>query len=385
MRFTRAWKPLAVAATGLLLIVLSSAATVHVNYHNQWTGLFCIGDRFPLPPQLRANSYVHPNSYGFDGQFYRDIAHDPFNQRGFGRYIDDPRLRYERILLPILANFLALGRDAWIDCVYIGLEWFSAFLGVYWVSRFAQSQERSAWWGATYLALPCTLIALDRMLSDLPFTTLCVGFSYFAYRRKFGGMLITATLACLAREMGILLVGGYTAYLLWHRHLRKAIIFAGALIPFAAWWLIESHLTLGAHLPYVCCSYPGSAIFDALRAQFPSALVPALVRSSDILSLLSFVICAILLWSVGRRASAGTAAAVWAGAGFVFLSVMASCTPNSFDHVYDYGRQYSPLLVVLLFAAIEQRRAILLAPIAFMTLRVSLQVFPQAAAILHRI
>jgi hypothetical protein len=64
---------------------------------------------------------------------------------------------------------------------------------------------------------------------------------------------------------------------------------------------------------------------------------------------------------------------------------MASCTPNSFNHVYDYGRQYSPLFVVLLFAAIEERRTMLLVPIAFMTLRVGVQVFPQVAAILRRI
>jgi hypothetical protein len=59
--------------------------------------------------------------------------------------------------------------------------------------------------------------------------------------------------------------------------------------------------------------------------------------------------------------------------------------PGAFNHVYDYGRQYSPVLVVLLFAAIEEQRAILLAPIAFMTLRVGLQLLPQASAVLHRI
>ena len=286
------------AATGTLLIVLASAATVHVNYHNQWTGLFCIGDHFPLPPPLRANSYVFPNSYGFDGQFYRDIAHDPFNQRGFGQYIDDPRLRYERILLPVMANFLALGRESWIDGVYIGLEWLSAFLGVYWVGRFAQLEGRSAWWGMVYLALPCTLIALDRMLSDLPFTTLCVGFFYFAYRTQWQGMFLTAMLACLAREMGVLLVGGYMAYLLWHRHFRRGIIFAGALIPFAVWWLVEiapdARKALAICLLFLprighCRCTEHSVSFCAAAGDSPS---------SDILSLLSFVVCAMLLWSV---------------------------------------------------------------------------------------
>jgi hypothetical protein len=385
MQFSWARRPFAVAVAGLLIIVLCCAATVHVNYRNQWTGLFCIGQYYPLPAPLRANAYVFPHSSGFDGQFYRDIAHDPFNQRGFGKYIDDARLRYERILLPLLANFLALGQDRWIDAAYIALEWFSAFLGIFWVGRYAQLEGRSAWWGLAYLALPSTLIALDRMLTDLPFTTLCVGFFCFAYRKNFAGMLITATLACLAREMGVVLVGGYAAYLLWQRHFRRAIVLAGAPIPFAAWLLVDAHLTAGANLPYGCCSYPGSAIVHALRGPYPSELKAAIIRGADVLSLLGFVLCAILLWHVGRKGTRATSGAVWAGAGFVLLAVMASCTPNSFDHVYDYGRQYSPLIVVLLFAAIEYRRVMLLAPIAIMTLRVGLQVLPQASAVLRNL
>jgi hypothetical protein len=109
VQFSWGRKPLAVAAAAFLLIVLCSVATVHVNYHDRWSGLFCIGQKFPLPPPLREDSYVFPHSYGFDGQFYRDIAYDPFNQHGFGAYVDQPRLRYRRILLPVLANLLAAG------------------------------------------------------------------------------------------------------------------------------------------------------------------------------------------------------------------------------------------------------------------------------------
>jgi hypothetical protein len=388
MQFSRERKPFAVAAAGLLVIVLCSAATVHVNYRDQWTGLFCIGQRLPLPPPLRANSYVIPHSNGFDGQFYRDIAHDPFNQRGFGKYIDDAHYRYRRILLPLLANLLAFGQDRWIDGAYICLEWLSAFLGIYWIGRYAALEGRSPWWGIAYLALPPTLISLDRMLTDLPFTTLCVGFFYFAYRKEFRGMLATAMLACLARESGVLLVAGYAAYLLWKRDLLRAMVVSGAVIPFAAWSVIESRLTAGKSFPFPCCSYPGSSIIDALRTPYPYQLPVSIARSIqafDALSLLGIVACAVLLCYAGRKGTACTYAAAWSCAGFVFLGVVASCMPGAFNHVYDYGRQYSPILVVLLFAAIEERRALLLTPIAFMTLRVAVQVLPQASAILRSI
>ena len=380
-----AGKPLVVAATGLLLVVVCSEATVHVNYRNQWTGLFCIGERVALPPPLRANSYVFPNSTGFDGQFYRDIAHDPFNRRGFGRYIDDPRLRYERILLPLSANLLALGQDQWIDSAYIALVWFSVFLGVYWISRYAELEGRSAWWGLAYLALPCTPIALDRMLTDLPFTTLCVGFFYFARRQSFAGMFVTAMFACLTREMGVLLVGGYSGYLLWHKQFRRAITLGLAAIPFVIWLFIDSRLTAGANLPYGCCSYPGSAIVSALRAPYQSSFIAEIIKGADVVSLAGFVLSILGLWYLGHKGMAKMPAALWVGWVFVLLAVMASCTPNSFNHVYDYGRQYSPLFVVVLFAAMAERQLILLAPIAMMTLRVGLQLLPQASAIVRSI
>ncbi|HEX4230837.1 MAG TPA: hypothetical protein VHZ07_19320 [Bryobacteraceae bacterium] len=388
MQFSWARRPFVVAAAGLLLIVFCSAATVHINYRNQWTGLFCIGQRFPLPPPLRADSYVILDSNGFDGQFYRDIAHDPFNQRGFGKYIDDAHYRYRRILLPLLANVLALGQDRWVDGAYICIEWLSAFLGIYWIGQYALGEGRSVWWGLAYLVLPPTLISLDRMLTDLPFTTLCVGFFYFAYRKEFRGMFVTAMLACLARESGVFLVAGYTAYWLWKRDLRRALLFSGAVIPFAAWSIIESRFTAGKNFPFPCCSYPGSSILQALRTPYSYPLPAAIARSIqafDVLSLLGIVACAILLWYAGRKGTAITAAAAWSCAGFVLLGVIASCMPGAFNHVYDYGRQYSPILVVLLFAAIEERRAMLLAPIAFMTLRVAVQVLPQASAILRSI
>jgi hypothetical protein len=381
-------QPLVVATAGLALIVLWSVATVHVNYKNRWTGLFCIGQYHPVPPPLRANSYVFPKSTGFDGQFYRDIAHDPWNQRGFGQYTDDARLRYRRILLPLLANVLAFGRDQWIDAVYICLEWFSAFLGAYWVGRYAQLQGRSAWWGLAYFLLPSTLIALDRMLTDLPFTTLCVGFFYFAYRKNFPGMFVAAMLACLTREMGVILVGGYTAHLLWRRDFRRAIILCGALIPFGVWYLVESHFTSGVSLPYACCSYPGSSIINAMRTPFPyplPAVIAHSVQAFDVLSLLGFVICSILVLRVASGQKGEQSGRIWVGTGFVLLAVMASCIPDSFNDAYDYGRQYSPIPVLLLFAAIAERNVILLAPVALITWRVAVQVLPQASAIVRSI
>ena len=251
---------------------------------------------------------------------------------------------------------------------------------------YAQFRESSAWWGFAYLLLPGTLIALDRMLTDLPFTTLCVGSFYFASRKKDTAVFVTATLACLAREMGALIVIGYVAYAIWRREFRRAIFFICALIPLAAWSLAERHLTKGESLPYVCCSYPGSSVAAAFRTPSSYALplaIARIVQAFDSLSLLAFVVCLVLFLVIAKRGADEISIASWATAGFVLLAVMASCIPGSFDQVYDYGRQYSPIFVVLLFAAIKDQRLALLTPITFMTLRVAIQLSGQVNNILH--
>src|ERR1700682_5018237 len=98
-------RALAAAVLAVALAWLWMSLTVHYNYQGNWTALFCIGERFPTPPILRSSEhlYVFKNSAGYDGQFYHDLAHDPFLRRGSASFIDAPRLRARRILVPLLA------------------------------------------------------------------------------------------------------------------------------------------------------------------------------------------------------------------------------------------------------------------------------------------
>jgi hypothetical protein len=65
-------------ALGAAVVVLSwQAATVHVNYGGNWTALFTTGELHPAPPELAGNTYRFPASNGYDGQFYRYVAHAP--------------------------------------------------------------------------------------------------------------------------------------------------------------------------------------------------------------------------------------------------------------------------------------------------------------------
>src|SRR5215467_13188673 len=134
----------ALAAT---FIVLGwQAATVHFNYGGNWSGLFCTGAIYGAPPELADEHLYLFAKAGWDGQYYHDIAHDPLVRRELWKYIDAPRLRYRRILVPALAHVLALGCPNRIDWAYRIVILAFLFVGAYWLSRIAvRFQRRPVW------------------------------------------------------------------------------------------------------------------------------------------------------------------------------------------------------------------------------------------------
>ena len=100
----------------------AQALTVHHNYQGNWTALFQTGDRHPIPRVLESeNVYKFDHTRGYDGQFYHYVAHDPLLTKGFSKHVDDPRLRWRRILVPGLAFLAAGGQQRLVDRAYLGV------------------------------------------------------------------------------------------------------------------------------------------------------------------------------------------------------------------------------------------------------------------------
>ncbi|MGH9662537.1 MAG: hypothetical protein ACRD96_28570, partial [Bryobacteraceae bacterium] len=209
--------PLAFALLAAAICLAWQTATVEANYGGDWTALYCTGELLPTPPALAAeNIYRFSGSLGYDGQFYHYIAHDPFFQRGLDRYVDAPRLRYRRILVPALAWLAGAGR--FVDPAYFGVVLLFVFAGARWLARCAMEQGRSPAWGLAFLVAPATAVSVDRMTVDVALAALCCAFALNPRSR------LVLALAALTRETGFLLAAASAAASLAQRRFRDAAV-----------------------------------------------------------------------------------------------------------------------------------------------------------------
>src|SRR5271165_274133 len=123
-----------IAILAASVILVWTATRVHYVFDGNWTALFCTGANWRVPPDLEPGTYRFAG-YGYDGQFYRYLAHDPSLRKGYARYMDAPQLRSRRLLVSLAAWLLAFGQPSWIDRAYIAVEMFSLALGGYWCAR----------------------------------------------------------------------------------------------------------------------------------------------------------------------------------------------------------------------------------------------------------
>ncbi len=90
-----------------------------------------------------------PGTEGYDGQFIYYIARDP-NPASVVAHLDVPAYRYQRILLPLLADLLSFGQADWLPWV-IPLIGLSAHLwAVFLLSKLFEDWRVSRWYVLGY-------------------------------------------------------------------------------------------------------------------------------------------------------------------------------------------------------------------------------------------
>ena len=238
-------RPAALALAAVLGMWLWQFATVHFNYGGNWTALFNTAPDWPRPAFLASETlYTFPSgSLGYDGQMYHFIAHDPWMRRGAVAAMDDPALRYRRILVPALAWALALGRDSAIHAAYFAVILGFVFLGVYWLARAMVIQGRHPAWGLMFALMPAALVSMDRMTVDVALAALAAGFVLYSDRGPRWKLLLILACAALTRETGLLLTAGYGVFLLSRRRFADLLWTAASALPAMLWYLYVSRHT----------------------------------------------------------------------------------------------------------------------------------------------
>jgi len=292
-----------VAIMAALLVFVWTAGRIHYAFGGNWTAAFRTGTIFRVPPDLGAGTYRFEGA-GYDGQFYRYLAHDPVLRRGYSRYVDAPQLRFRRLLVPLAAWLMGFGQRRWIDGAYIAIEMLFVALGVYWCARLLARRGRSPVWGLLFVVVPATLASFDRMLVDGPLIGLFAGFLLYCEEERWTRVWVLAMLAALTRETGLLLSAALVTDRLLHQDWRRAVWFASSGGAAFAWYAYLA--TRLPHDPTVAIlTVPAWGLLRRLLwfRPYPDLRVQLLLRVTDFLAVLGLAISVILAvhWGLQHR------------------------------------------------------------------------------------
>jgi hypothetical protein len=257
--------------------------------------------------------------HGHDGQWYAQIAMDPF--------LRDPRTvtavewidyRARRITMPLLANVLGMGRPTLVLNILASIN-YVFFLGLLASLIVALRPAGSIDWAAAgAVALTTgTLDSLHRALSDLPMATII----FIAVMLPLAAMRVgLLAVAILTRETAVLsAIPCVLASPMLNR--RNFLRLTMVLLPAAVWsayiWL---HLDMVGASPDGNFQFPGVAILHRLGLAWSELLAhPTDRRFFLLLAPLCLVVQAVYLWRYPLR----TSALWWSGIGFTaFLFIL---------------------------------------------------------------
>lgn len=238
------WVKLAVVvvlAVPPLLILVRGYSPEH-----GFLGLPLFGQKF-LPRALPELQAMHPPStteFGYDGQYYAQIALSPdLSHPGLRKACDNFSYRARRIGMPAVAWVIGLGRPAWIVQVYAVLNFvFWSLLAALLLRRYGVERLRARVLLFCILWTTGALVSVERALTDLPAITLSVWATFLAERRPAAGAALMGVSA-LFKETNIL---SFPA-LAWidrdHPPRRLTWILPALVLPLALWLAYLSRMT----------------------------------------------------------------------------------------------------------------------------------------------
>jgi hypothetical protein len=200
------------------------------------------GDLFADAAQVPANLHVLAHSSGYDGQAYYRLALEPWTAKAndHGIWLDNPAYRQQRILYPVLAWLLSLGRPALVPAALIAVNFLALCLIAGVGAALAHSFQRPSWWGALPALCPGFVVTLALDLTEIVELTLVLVGVWLLLRQRHVGAALCLTLAVLTRESALLVPVALA--LVWARdrlrgvgQQQPAALFAVPIATYVAW------------------------------------------------------------------------------------------------------------------------------------------------------
>ena len=224
-----------IVALLLLLPVLHTAS--RYDRSTGFTSLIFFGSAFDSRVLDEVRQVPHPlaGEYGYDGQFYAQIAIDPtLRNPQLKTALDNPRYRSVRIFLPALAHAIGLGRPAWVLNAYALANVLFYALLLFGFLRFLKPRTVGNFLCIIAAAWSTgALVSLERALTDLPAAVL----AFLAAGMAGAGAFPVFAAAVLCREAAIV----SALSVIWPRGfekkelLRMAFAACVVVLPIAAW------------------------------------------------------------------------------------------------------------------------------------------------------
>jgi hypothetical protein len=300
-------------------------------------------------PEVKACTPALTSEYGYDGQFYCQVATDPllWNTQALLRALDAPAYRATRIFMPWLAYVGGGGHPCAIIQAYALLSlcfWLLLLFGMVHFLRARTVQDFLCIFAAVMTS--GALFSVQHSLVDLPAATL----AFYAASLSGGGAVMAAVMMLLTKETYFLALPAVC----WptRKNLRKvAVRLAVILLPGAAWYLY-AHLKLGFirnDLPNTSC--PLAGLIDYVTRTWPK-WVQRPTNLYEIVRLLApFSLLAQTGYLLWRRDSRS---AHWRmGVGFAFSYLLLS--PDVFVAQLSFTRDVIPLTVAFNIAMMKER------------------------------
>jgi hypothetical protein len=369
------------AMGAVAMVWLWQFSTVHFNYGGDWTALYRIRARMPVPDFLKSEKlYVFHDNEGYDGQVYHLIAHDPWMRKGSREAIAGASFRYQRIFVPALAWGLALGNGAWIDRAYYAVILGFLFLGVYWLALLALRVGLAPVWGLAFILTPAAMVSIDRMTVDIALAAFVAGFAVYAGKVPMWRVAILLACAALTRETAVLVIAGYVLYLLTTKQFRSAALIVASALPAAAWFIYLGREEASPVISYATW-IPFAGFIDRVihpASYSGAAWKTAIALACDDLALAGIAITLVVTarLALARKWEPQTSALYALAIAAIFIG-----SRGVWQEADAFGRVLTPMLLLGFLQYFDRRPWLAFTPILMVDAPIALTLWQQAAGI----